>query len=396
MAEKSPTPKSPHVPEQYRGFSLQPTRMAELLLKSPQGSLVSLELFDDVGLETPDGAKRAIQTKSVRASNPISDRSPELWKTFANWTRDVMSGALDPNTTLFEIYINKKLSGKLAIKFSEAKTKSEAKEAFEEARSLLWGVGPKFEKRSDVAESLVPHLNEVFGSGFKAFLSIIPRFSICFAKRNPISDIHDIVSGWATVKEEHVVDIVLHLHGWIKEKVDAQLESGKTPTISRDDCFRELQSYYGKLVPSGVLPDVATKPTSEDVQSHFNFNFVKQLRIINEGEHTIIQAINTYFMAKSARIMWSERGAVHDSSMSELEDTLIGVFNNQRTRIFLNSSYATDIDKARVLHAECQIYNCKVEGKDVPSYFIPGCFQSLANSLVIGWHPSYEELMGKS
>lgn len=41
--------KSPHVPDQYAGYSLQTTRMTELLLKALFGSNVSIEVFEDVG-----------------------------------------------------------------------------------------------------------------------------------------------------------------------------------------------------------------------------------------------------------------------------------------------------------------------------------------------------------
>ena len=121
----------PHVPEQYRGFALQPTRMACLLLKAAEGALVSMELIDDVAIENADGTKLACETKSVRKTNPVSDRSPVLWKKFANWTRDVRSGSLDPTRTTFEIYVNRMVSGELVSAFHEVKNIQQALNAFD-------------------------------------------------------------------------------------------------------------------------------------------------------------------------------------------------------------------------------------------------------------------------
>src|SRR5689334_17015377 len=94
LPRKSSRSGSPHVPEQYRGFALQPTRMASLLIEADPGSKVSLELFEDVGVESADGEKLAVQTKSTRVSNPVADRSSELWKTFSNWAATAQNGSI--------------------------------------------------------------------------------------------------------------------------------------------------------------------------------------------------------------------------------------------------------------------------------------------------------------
>jgi hypothetical protein len=74
--------KSPHVPGQYFGYSLQPDRLLALLLSTGPGTTVSLEVFEDVGMQDASGAKTAEQTKSALASNPVGDRSDKLWKAF--------------------------------------------------------------------------------------------------------------------------------------------------------------------------------------------------------------------------------------------------------------------------------------------------------------------------
>jgi len=56
--------KSPHVPNQYGGFSLQETRLTALLLEAAPGSILSLEVFEDVGVDLPDGRRIAEQSKS--------------------------------------------------------------------------------------------------------------------------------------------------------------------------------------------------------------------------------------------------------------------------------------------------------------------------------------------
>src|ERR1022692_5140851 len=80
-----PSRKSPHVPAQALGYLIQPIRLLQILLDAPPDSCVTLEVFEDVGLETSDGHKTATQVKTGLVKNPLADRSPELWKTLANW-----------------------------------------------------------------------------------------------------------------------------------------------------------------------------------------------------------------------------------------------------------------------------------------------------------------------
>lgn len=114
--------KSPHVPDQYAGYSLQTTRMTELLLKAPFGSNVSIEVFEDVGVENADGRRLASQNKNVQSSNPLANRAMDFWKTMANWTKAVGGNELDAKHTTFEIYLPRKIvPGELAQRFHVGK-----------------------------------------------------------------------------------------------------------------------------------------------------------------------------------------------------------------------------------------------------------------------------------
>jgi hypothetical protein len=92
-------PKSA-APGQYLGFSLQQLRFCDYLLWVPDGTAVSLEVADDVGVHNSDGSTALEQAKSAPTSNPIADRSEQLWKTFSNWADRVAEGT-DPSMTDF-------------------------------------------------------------------------------------------------------------------------------------------------------------------------------------------------------------------------------------------------------------------------------------------------------
>lgn len=387
---------SPHVPEQFRGFSLQPTRMALLLLKAPESSFVSLEKLDDVALETADRNAMVVQTKDTEATNPVSDRSPQLWKAFANWSRDVRQKKLDATRTTFELYVSRKVSGKLVNLFHNANTKSTAKDAFLNARTKLWGEAPGFPKRADVAETLSEHLSEVFGPGQAAFRAILERFQLTCALKTPESDLRAAVASIPTIREDLIDDMVVDIHGWLKKLIDDQLRERKAPIIARDEFFRLLRASYSKLVPSGALPDLARKgPTPSEIAELMGLKFVKQMEIIKRDEASQHHAMTCFFKARAARTAWAHRGdaLVHSDSIGEFEDGLKQVWRNHRTKVFSDPLRTEEELRGQLLLVECESYSCPVEGKTVPSYFVPGCFHELANRLAVGWHPRFDDLL---
>src|ERR1035441_10477603 len=88
------TRKSAQVPGQLFGYSLQAIRLLSLALDASPGTVLSLEVFEDVGTVDETGNAFASQTKSGLETNPVSDRAVDLWKTFSNWLTAVASGQL--------------------------------------------------------------------------------------------------------------------------------------------------------------------------------------------------------------------------------------------------------------------------------------------------------------
>ncbi len=393
MAKKK---TSPHVPEQYRGFALQPTRMALLLLKAPQGSFVSMELLDDVAVENRNGDLHLVQTKDTRVTNPVTDRSSDFWKTFANWTRDVRERRIDPTRTIFELYVSRKVTGNLVAKFHNAKTKQAVAEAFETARNKLWGAAPRFPLREKVAETLKPHLEEVFGPGAAAFQAIIERFQLTCAIESPALDLEREVSSNPLVPPELIPELLVDIHGWLKRLTDPQLETGKAPIIERDNFHLLLRASFSRLMPSGALPDLAlTPPRADEILGLMGLTFVQQLEIIKVDNESRLRAIICFFKAGATRSAWAEKGMalVNEDSVKEFEEGLKHVWRNHKEEVFSDPLRTDEQLRGRLLLGKCEQHRCPVEGKGVPEYFLPGCFHALSNEMHIGWHPQFDRLL---
>lgn len=374
--------------------------MASLLLDAPEGSFVSLEKLDDLAQEDLDGDTIVVQSKDCEVSNPVADRSVQMWKTFANWTRDVREGRLDAGRTTFEIYVSRKVSGRFVAAFAAAKSNADANKEFEVVRSALWGDSPKSEKRSAVAASLRPHLQEVFEDGPRAFRAIIERFQLTCAKNNPELDLMDQLRRRSSFDREEILnELVIDVYGWVKSLVSEQLRMRKAPVIARDDFWRRLRGSYEKLKPGGSLPDLGgSGPTPSQVAALLCEKFITQLEIIDADEETRNLALSRLFRARTARTRWSDHGyaLVDENAIRDFEDSLSQTWRNRKLEIMSDPHRTDEKLRGRLLLAKCDEHTCLVEQKTPPAYFVPGCFHELANKMHIGWHPEFKNLIPAS
>ena len=165
---------SSSAPGPVRGILLQVTRFLYYLLGVGPDVVVSLELFDDVGVESEDGRKIAEQDKSFLSANPLANRSQDLWKTLRNWGDSAAAGSLDPNRTRFLLYVPNARMGTIAQAFHDAGTCEEASTALERARQLLSGEDGGWA----VGSSVRGLVDAVYGADHELMTAIIARFTV--------------------------------------------------------------------------------------------------------------------------------------------------------------------------------------------------------------------------
>ena len=110
--------------------------MTELLAKANEGDLVSLEVLDDIAVQSQHGRQTRIQSKSALTANPLSDRAIPFWKTLANWV-EALDGESDFSKLSLVIYVSNPRTGKIAGAFDQANTLSEASVALDMAVEIL-------------------------------------------------------------------------------------------------------------------------------------------------------------------------------------------------------------------------------------------------------------------
>lgn len=386
--------KSSHVPGQYLGYALQPTRLLSLALDAAPGSFLSLEVFEDVGVEESSGQRVASQTKTARDSNPVSDRALDLWKTFSNWLTAIGNGELDPSKTCFEIYLAKQRTGKIVRAFNDAQTEAEAKKALKDAKEAFWPPTAKPAKKSTIPDDLEPFVKHVLTSTTPSAVELIRRFRLTVAKSDPFKEIRSkVVSKW--VRPESVDLVIQHAHGWIKEYLDGLIQVGKPAILQVDDFNAEMAKFIPRCDFKQILAVMAGRNLASDdeLAAEQIRTYVRQLALIEYADEDVIEAINCYLRASAERTAWSKAGLVHEASFEEYEESLVKYWRNRTTVHEITSKQYPSPQRGQLLLADCTVHQQTLQGLEVPSFFTPGSYHALAEDQTVGWHPEYTALL---
>jgi hypothetical protein len=391
MAKKSPTRKAARtrratsVPDTYRGFSLQATRFLYYLLTAEQDDIVSLEYFEDVGVEKVDGTRIAEQDKSYRSSNPLSDRSVVLWKTLRNWVDAATEGTLPPDKSTFVVYAPQASMGDVVNSFHVARTLEEAKSALKKAQALLTSK----EDGWDIGESAVEHVDVFFTADCNLTASILVRFTTDTTNERPEEVLKPILLEKLVGPDSFDI-VIRQAHGWVKQQIDRFVGLGKPVRILKRDFHEPLLTFVRTHDRICILRSVAGSPSEEDVQSELAFRqYVQQLRIVDLDDVDVLQAVNDYLSASIDRTTWSDLGMISESSLQTLESELTTTWRNKRRRVRAAYTDKDGVSQGQLLFSDCMEHDTRVDDLETPRQFIRGSWHALADDHAVGWHPDY-------
>ncbi len=385
--------RSPHVPGQYYGYSLQCTHCTSQLLAAVPGSIVSIEVLEDVAVQSLDGDVEALQIKSGLETNPVSNRSVDFWKTIRNWVDAIENGSIDPDRASFTLHVEMPHSGAICKRFSNATSIAEASSAIDFAQEELWGKAPKYLKKSKIAVGLLENLEVVLGPGRRQNLQkIVCSFRLSVGERTAYATLLTRAKQ-LLIDDDIAEDVLLHALGWVKKSLDSLIEQGKPPAIEVDGFRTELNSFRNSLKKRDYLPTFAgMPPTSDELEQNIMSLFVRQLTLVDWSEDALLTAISQFLNTKVNIIQYGQRGYVNRKSLVEFEKALKVLWQNLRDEVALTGPDDV-LKRGKLLALRCLKERRKLEGFELPDDFTPGSLHLLADALEVGWHPEYLNLL---
>jgi hypothetical protein len=373
-------------PGPYLGFALQPVRLCYYLLNGENDDVVSIETRDDIEITT--GKKLVLeQTKSALSHNPVSDFAMDLWKTFSNWITQIKNDQVVPSDTRFRLYVTPIYTGEIVSMLHAAKTDAAADKCVKHIQDKLDALPRR--------PSCYRYLRHLLELDPKTRRQLIRNFEYDSAHEDPVDAIREIIR--APLSQNIVDTCCEYAIGKAKEEADALIREDKIPSITSGPFQRAFKAFVKKNDLSGLLKSIATQPSESEVTATLAGSppFVRQLDFIELPQDLRLRAVSDFLQASADKTHWAANGDIVEDSLQEFDNKLVKAHGFTKLTLEDQIPATAGALLGRRLYAECCKGSHKIEDREPPSHFIPGCFNDLANRVELGWHPNYVALLEK-
>ncbi|MBP3339116.1 MAG: hypothetical protein J6L69_06910 [Lachnospiraceae bacterium] len=389
--EKEVTLANTHVPDKLYGYGLQVRQMLYELLNCGIDSVVSVEKFDDVGVENGD-EKTAIQTKSALSDrNPVSDRAVDLWKTLYNWLIALKENELPLNSALFTLVINTNKSGNIVTWINQVRDEKEAEEVYEKIKGEFTGEDGKYTEQSDAINNyVITFLSE---ENKKYALYIIEKFKLVVMDEGHTKKIYDEFRAKSYLPPDIQQLVFDRMLGWIDKTTALQIENGQVMQIAKTRFNNELTLTQKLVNQNKCLVELAPNPTNNEIELQQNEykTYLRQLQIIDLDYDDQLIAINDYLKASANRTIWAVNGDINEDVLRQYYEDLQKRWKTKKNIIEMDKAGWEDSMRGRYLYNICQDEDVNNSIIMTPRSFKNGCYHELADQQQIGWHPDYKQ-----
>jgi hypothetical protein len=200
-----------------------------------------------------------------------------------------------------------------------------------------------------------------------------------------------------TVSPE-IVDLLCQAAiGMAKEQADDLIRSGKYAIIDADKFKASFRSFVQVNNLPGYLNSFTSAPADTAVADVLlsRPTFIRQLELIAVSDDERVRAVGDFLRTSADKSAWAEQGLIFDQSLRDWDDSLL-----QRHGLILGEIEDLHGDKepevrGRTVYRRSRQVQAPLEGRVVPGHFVHGCYNTLADNKVLGWHPDYVALLGK-
>lgn len=372
-------------PGQFLGYILQIPRAVFYLLKSGPGGTVSVEVLGDVASIDSEMQVISEEDKSSVSSNPVTNRSTDLWKSFHNWILAIENGQLDLNKTIFILYTNQK--GRLAIvdDFHNARNLEEAEAALSQAELTL----------SDVDEShdIWPFYRYVLGHR-DIMKSIITNFEFIIGEGTAYEEIHEELIR-QHIPQTQIIFFTESISGWLTRLLSEKIKNSELAVVSWEEFDSQFNILFQRVRTRELIDFTLNKPINPDhIDAHLTERpcYIKQLDNIECDDDEILEAVSNFLRAKVNRDKWIEGGIIDESVAKEFQEKLVDFWSNRKRAINITHKSESEKNRGRLLLYDCMARQVNINNLTPPSSTISGTYHELANQPSIGWHPNWKKL----
>ncbi len=354
-------------------------------LKSEPNSSVSVEVLDDVQVDTSAGNTTLIQTKHHQSPTTISDMDLNLWKTFRTWI-DALEQERASVDHISRIFLT---TGSAAI------------------GSALERLRPGADDDDiDVAyERLITAAAKSDNSQTKEmrtrFLQMDPEDAKRFLHSIRVHDEHPSLTDCRddllaelrlTAEPRHLDEILEGLEGWWWNEIVLHLSKKPSPPILCQRILRKVRdlssSYSREQLPITPEDELGLGPYAPDDEA---FTFVAQMRAIGLPDEIVKASIRDYYRSSTQRSRWINLNLILDEEGQRYDDGLKDEWKRKFLELCLGEAAETSEVRKKMGQ---QVFfwgfsHQRPFRNVVESWMTAGSLHSLSDREQIRWHPGF-------
>lgn len=367
--------------------------------EDPDIHFVSIEKLDDIAFETSSNPKELLQTKYHGTPGNISNKSPDIWKTFRIWAENILNDQeLFLRTTFFLITTETAVKDTLAFYLSSDESKRDTTKAASIIRSFL------LEKPSTENEKGHSAVHKLSATQLFSFLSRI----YIHDNSQSITDIETSIRNKVRLSfdKQYLSPSLERLEGfWFKRVIDCLTDNNSSDKkISIGELVYKMEDIRSQINPHNLPNDYSGAELDEDFENLVGDVFIKQLELFVKkpfGPINILKiATENYYRAYAQVNKWSADGLLRPGEIKKFNEKVQSEWEHHYSLNSYNFDFSIESQKllfAHCLYSKCQsesILSIRSEFKD--SYITRGTYHYLANKMKLGWHPEYFMLLNAS
>ena len=120
---------------------------------------------------------------------------------------------------------------------------------------------------------------------------------------------------------------------------------------------------------------------------------MRQLELIEATEEDRLRAIGDYLRSSADKADWAESGEIFSGSLDGWDEGLITKHSMAKGDVTDLHGEKSPAVQGRLIYRQCAQHLAPLEGRAVPSHFVHGCYNDLADRRRIGWHGDYLTLL---
>lgn len=351
----------------------------------PDLYFVSIEKLDDVAFDKEGTPEELLQTKYHGKPANLTDKSPDIWKTFRIWAEALLNNEIEDDTSLYLITTELAQEDSLAYFLSLNDSKRDIGKALKRVEEITSNKPSKENKKGYEAFKQLDDLEQ------KNLL----QNAYVIDKVEDIEQVKSDLKIWLklSVNKEYVDAFVQRLEGaWFSRVITSlNAESDRI-------CLGELRNIMDDLreqfLPSNLPNDYSDHTLDELGFEDEDRFFIEQIKLFTPSSRILRIALENYYKAYAQKYRWQSDGLLKPNEVSKYYKRLYCEWDQYCSiaEFSLDNSGESKDKFALDVYKFCQQEGAVPIRKMFDHPFVArGSYHQLADELKIGWHPDFEK-----